>query len=155
MQISTALPRIAAAVLSLVCSSIVDSGEPEPATVSVNLDEVVVAPPEDGDPFRIYLRAAAQYADALNELNQDNDYDLQCGNPRTYKLGNTPFCAGRYYLAFKGRDARSRAELVRRTEEANRLHAELRARYPKLQELYNLRNLAADRWTWHSTSTRR
>lgn len=87
------------------------------------------------DPFREFLKAAARYAAMFNQLNEDERFEMSCGDPRQYELGDGLFCSSRYTTILTARDEQTRAELSRLDAEAALLGRRLRAASPDLQRL--------------------
>ena len=87
------------------------------------------------DPFREFLKATARYAALFNQLNDDERFEMSCGDPRKYDLGDGLFCSSRYTTALTGQDAQTRADLSRLNAEAASLGRRLRSESPDLQRL--------------------
>ena len=54
------------------------------------------------DPFRAFLKATARYAALFNQLNDDERFEMTCGDPRTYSLGDGSFCSSQYTATLDG-----------------------------------------------------
>lgn len=97
------------------------------------------------DPFREFLKATARYAALFNQLNDDDRFEMSCGEPRRYRLGDGLFCSSAFTATMTGSDAQTRAEVSRLNAEAAALSRRLRAEHPELQRLQKEWELAVDR----------
>jgi hypothetical protein len=97
------------------------------------------------DPFREFLKATARYAALFNQLNDDPRFEMMCGDPREYNLGDGLFCSSQYTTTLTGTDAETRAELSRMKTEAAALGRRLREANPELQRLQQEWDVSIDR----------
>lgn len=97
------------------------------------------------DPFRAFLKATARYAALFNQLNDDERFEMTCGDPRTYSLGDGSFCSSQYTATLTGDDPQTRAELSRLKSEAAVHGRRLRAENPELQQLQKEWDISLER----------
>ena len=134
------------AVFAMPALALAAESRPAPATRQAPeeaLYEITVM--GRSDPFRAFLKATARYAALFNQLNDDERFEMTCGDPRNYNLGDGLFCSSQYTATLTGDDAQTRAELTRLQSEAAAVGRRLRAVSPDLQRLQKEWDVSVER----------